>query len=485
MTKKEKRNLVKGFLALFLLAGIYSALLLWQRGEQEKQVQKEMQEVQEKTLLSLDTKKIRQIRISQEEEVLLEKTGEGYGSPDDPYFKADENRMKRMEEDLAELEMSRKLTDPGDLADYGLASPKLAITVTMEDGEEHQIRVGNHSDSRKELYIQVDDPDEVYLTSAALDEHFSGSLNQLAAYEDFPVIQARLIREIRVERESDPYLLTTPGDDTCTVTDAAGSEELADVSLVGTIQMNLSNLSWLRNVEYNCTDPAIYGLDEPKVTIRIVRSASGKGNPEREETVLFLGDRDDSGNYYASLSSSTQVHVIRGEYLEALAEGASGSFRSKNYSFVSIGDLDHLDVKMNGETYMLRRVSEDGRQTDDALTWYVDDVQVSKDAFTDFYYACVSVTAQERLDTVPEETGESLLELHYYLTDGTEKQILYYPGDQNFCTVIYDNGTKAASTNRLYVSTMLESFDRLVSEADQEPSKNEGKEPGDEVFTGN
>ena len=67
------------------------------------------------------------------------------------------------------------------------------------------------------------------------------------------------------------------------------------------------------------------------------------------------------------------------------------------------------------------------------------------------------------LDTVPENTGEPELALHYYLTDGTEKIIQYYPADQNFYTVIYEDGTKAAHTNRLYVNTMAENLETLLA----------------------
>ena len=93
----------------------------------------------------------------------------------------------------------------------------------------------------------------------------------------------------------------------------------------------------------------------------------------------------------------------------------------------------------------------------------MDDKTVQKELFTDFYYACVSVTAQERLDNVPETPGEPELTLHYYLTDGSEKIIRYYPADQNFYTVVYEDDTKAAHTNRLYVNTMVENLETLLA----------------------
>ena len=45
-----------------------------------------------------------------------------------------------------------------------------------------------------------------------------------------------------------------------------------------------------------------------------------------------------------------------------------------------------------------------------------------------------------------------------------DEEITYYEEDQNFYTVVYEDGTKAAHTNKLYVKTMTEKLDRLLEE---------------------
>ena len=57
---------------------------------------------------------------------------------------------------------------------------------------------------------------------------------------------------------------------------------------------------------------------------------------------------------------------------------------------------------------------------------------------------------------------EPALSLHYELNDGSAKDITYYKADQNFYTVVYENGTKAASTNKLYVNIMLDDLKKLA-----------------------
>ena len=73
----------------------------------------------------------------------------------------------------------------------------------------------------------------------------------------------------------------------------------------------------------------------------------------------------------------------------------------------------------------------------------------------------------DRPGTSGERAGrnrDEALKLVYTLTDGSKKEITYYEEDQNFYTVIYEDGTKAAHTNKLYVKTMTEKLDRLLEE---------------------
>lgn len=460
MTKQEKKHLQQGLAVVLALALIYAGESFWVNHRQDARTQ-QLQKVQEDALLlSLKPEEIRQITFGIESQVELEQTEAGWGSPADPLFTADPAAVSRMIKDLTELTASRRLGEVSDPAAYGLASPQNEITVRMKDGSSHQILVGNHSDSSRELYIRVDGSDEVSLTKALLDAHFSGDLNSLAAYEAFPEILPETIREISVEKKKGSFILKTPGDDNCTVAGIPGEERRADVGLAGKVQSDLANCTWLSNLEYHCMDLSVYGLAEPSAKIGITCETS-----EGEETVsLLLGDRDASGNYYVMQGESSQVHTVRGEYLEGLAEAEAQSFWSRNYSFVSIGDLAYLEVTIDQETHTLRRVSENGLQDGNHLTWFVDDREVSGEAFKKFYYDCVSVTAQERLPQVPEDPGTPELTLRYFLTDGTEKQLDYYPTDQNFDTVVYDGGESAASVNRLYVNAMQDSGRALLQE---------------------
>lgn len=455
MTKKNIRTLLMGVVVLLLFGGIYLGVTMYTANTEKKQYEEAKKKAENAIVLSLDTTKLNRIAFPGDEgEIVFICENGVWGSPGDPEFQMNASRLNLMLGDFKALTATRTITRAEKPEQYGLGENARKVTVTDTDGKETSLFVGIRNSSSQGLYFQTEEnSDTVYMTTAALDEHFFGTLKDYAVYEKFPEMDPATMRMFRVEKR-DPYLLDMPGDDKCTVTDGEGNTQPANLNLVGTMQQNLSRVIWVRNVEYHCTDPGLYGLEEPRAEIEIACEGS---DGEMTSFTLFVGDQDESGDYYVCLNDSAEVHTVGQEYLKDFVENKASGFWSLTYSFVSIGDLEAMEVTMGAETHRMEREDE----TADTL-WLVDGKTADKELFTDFYYACVSVTAQERLEEIPQTEGRPALELHYYLADGTEKTIRYYEYDQNFYTVIYDNGTKAAHTNKLYVNTMLENMETMI-----------------------
>lgn len=460
MSKKNKKTLLVGgvLLGILLLALLAVTLLTGQM--EKKQQEKDEKEAAAAIVLSLPEKDIQSIAFAGEDgEIRIQQEDGGWVNALDSY-PLQGSRMKLLTGDLAALRAERTLENITALSDYGLEKPAQTITVTMQDGKTHQLLVGARNTTNKQLYFQLaDDTQTVYLTDTALDSHFSGRVQDFAAYEDFPYIEPSSMREFDVQKEENSYVLTMTGDDQCSVTGDDGLTQPANLTTLGVMQNNISYISWVRHMEYDCKDLSLYGLDDPQCTLKITYEEG----EEKKILTIYIGDQDENDNYYVRLNDSAEVSTVREEYLMDLVENQATSFWSLTYSFVSISDLKKLTVTAEGETHTLeyvRVVNEDGTDTEQ---WIFDGDEVEKDLFTRFYYDCVSVTAQERMESVPEDPGEPSLSLHYELNDGTTKDITYYKADQNFYTVIYENGTKAASTNKLYVNTMLEDLKKLAS----------------------
>ena len=488
MSKKKKRKLLVMLAAVICLALAYAAEVRYLARRQEKLARSEEKKAEDLLRLSIPEEEIRSIRFSGEKgEITFVQDQGKWTAPDDVFFEMDPDSIGRLLGDLRELKAQRVLPAEKDLSKFGLDPPAQTVEITLKTRqagsgkakETVQLYIGARNDSSHELYAATSlAPEEIFLTKTALDEHFSGSLERFALYEEAPVFREENIRGIAVEKKEDSFTLVTPGDNTCTVTDAAGETQSADVTKAGAVLQNLSHLMWLANLAYHVKDPQdlkSYGLDEPQAVIRVkqVRSQDKGAEPtdaqpadtgaeDAKTDVLLIGSEDENGNYYVQLENSSQVHSIRGEYLRALAEGTARDFWNLSYSFVSVSDLDHLEVTKDGKTLSLQRIARDGKQDDEHVVWMADEREVTKEVFTRFYYACASMTIQERISPVPEYREEPALSLTYYLKDGSEKQMCYYPEDQNFYIVVYEEGTKAGRVNRLHVQEMFDSLEALI-----------------------
>lgn len=459
MSKKNKKTLLVGGVLLGILLLALLAVTVF-TGQMERKQQEDSEKEEAKAIvLSLPEKDIKSIVFTGDDgEICMEQDDTGWVNAQD-HYPLQGSRMKLLTDDLAALRAERTLENITELSQYGLDQPSQTITVTMREGKIYQLLVGKKNTTNKQLYFQLaEDPETVYLTGTALDSHFSGRVQDFASYEEFPYIEPSSMREFDVQKAEKSYVLTMTGDDQCSVTGDDGVTQLANLNTLGVMQNNISYISWARHMEYDCKDMAVYGLDNPQCTLKITYEEGG----ENEILTIYIGGQDEDDNYYVRLNDSTEVNTVREEYLMDLVENQASSFWSLTYSFVSISDLKKLTVTADGESHTLqynREVKEDGSDTEQ---WLFDGADVDKDSFTRFYYDCVSVTAQERLESVPEDLGEAALELHYELNDGTTKDIAYYKADQNFYTVVYENGTKAASTNKLYVNAMLEDLESLL-----------------------
>ena len=461
MSQKNKKTLVIAVVALAVLLVAWLGVSTMTRHMKEKQESEAADQAATLAILSLPENDIAAISYPGDDgEIHLEQKNGQWTNAEDGHVLTG-SRMKLLTDDLAALTAERVIEDVTDLTTYGLADSARTINITMQDGTQYALVCGDKNTTTNELYVQLaSDKTKVYLTKTALDSHFSGRVQALAAYDTFPYIEPSTMREFDVEKPENSYILTMTGDDQCSVTGDDGVTQLANLTALGSVQQNISYISWVRNMEYDCKDMAAYGLKNPQCTLKITY---GDGDA-RKETTLYIGDQDSYGDYYVRVDDSTQISTVHDEYLSDIVNGQATSFWSLTYSFVSISDLDKLTVTVDGAEHTLQYQAEETTEEGQSLgeSWLFDGKNVDKELFNKFYYDCVSVTAQERMDTVPADPGNAVMKLTYTLKDGSTKEITYYPGDQNFYTVIYENGTKAGSTNKLYVNQMLEDLKQLA-----------------------
>ncbi len=93
----------------------------------------------------------------------------------------DDEVIAGIPEAAAVVNAQRKLADSAEsLANYGLDNPEITIKVTLKNGEEYTISIGNATSIDSGRYIQVSGDDAIYLSESGYEETFDTSTTYFA-----------------------------------------------------------------------------------------------------------------------------------------------------------------------------------------------------------------------------------------------------------------------------------------------------------------
>ena len=199
MSQKNKKTLVIAVVALAVLLVAWLGVSTMTRHMKEKQENEAADQAATLAILSLPENDIAAISYPGDDgEIHLEQKNGQWTNAEDGHVLTG-SRMKLLTDDLAALTAERVIEDVTDLTTYGLADSARTINITMQDGTQYALVCGDKNTTTNELYVQLaSDKTKVYLTKTALDSHFSGRVQALAAYDTFPYIEPSTMREFDV-----------------------------------------------------------------------------------------------------------------------------------------------------------------------------------------------------------------------------------------------------------------------------------------------
>ncbi len=322
--KKRGITLIVGVLVICVLAGGYFGL----RSYNERQEEADAEAAAGETIVQIDPDSIEEVSFYiGEEEVSFVLGEEDWLKADDEEFPVKSTALQSAMNQLSPLSAVRTLTEPEDLSEYGFDDPQQVFSFTDQDGSTTILTIGDTNSLTGDDYLMVnEDESVVYTISSGLRGSFYDDLYDYAVSEDLPNIQASNVTGITVSSsEGDGYDLRL----TDAVWMADGQEANAD--LANELTSAAASLSYKGYYEYNCTDPAAYGLDDPSWVLTItwqepVETEEEEEEPATEEeteeetqtetetqydvydVTFFIGGSDDEGNYYVQMEGSAEVH---------------------------------------------------------------------------------------------------------------------------------------------------------------------------------
>jgi hypothetical protein len=312
------------------------------------ELERAAEEEKKETLFTFETKDVTSVALSTSDRRIELKKSEGKWRLTAPLeADADETSVDNLVKAIAECEVKRKLEDvPEDLTPYGLGDGSITVRVTLASGELPEIKVGKTTPVGFSTYVKRADKPEIFLTGSAFRSGMDKQVKDLRdkkilAFDDAQVEEIALggtDRDVLLKKSDGKWNLERPG------------PYAADAA---TVQSFLTNLKGLRATDFPSETPenlAEYGLDTPRLTVRVSAGAAGK------PIVLLVGkEKDDDKDVFVKVADRPTVYAVGSWVVRDLDKGPN-DFRDKTLFAFAKDDAGAIELSRgDGETFVLKR----------------------------------------------------------------------------------------------------------------------------------
>jgi hypothetical protein len=255
---------------LLILAAVVIAVLAYiLLVERHRPTSEEARKEAEKVLRDFDRDEVAGIVIDRGgARVRLEKVGEDWRLREPLDFPADSSRVSSTLGSVANLTVDRRLaSDEVDPAQYGLDEPTAELTLTMADGGERVIAVGDEMPLESTRALRVDDGAEIVIASGWFVSDLEREVDDWRSRDVIDFMENDIasidiesgVDSIRAVRLDDEWQLLRP------------LADMADGDHLGSL---ISDLRSMRIEEFldDGSDPGELGLDLPEYELTVIRA---------------------------------------------------------------------------------------------------------------------------------------------------------------------------------------------------------------------
>lgn len=536
--KKKTVKLVSAVVILGVLCAAYEGVNFYVTSQEEKETEENDTSVD---LVSLEADDITAVSFTADQnEVEFDKKDDSWTEKSDANFPVNQDTVDSAVKGVASLTADQEISDVEDMSQYDLDNPQNTITLTTADGDT-SLQIGMES-SNNQYYVKKEDDDKnVYLVSSSSIEPFMGTLYDFAESGTFPSVTSATITDVKVDKENS-YELTQDADNLFWNVSDGKTTEKADTTKAGTVTSAVGSLAYDKFVDYNCTDDSKYGFDDPYAVITVkyteeeaVESdedseadendseatdeaatdtsedadASDEDSSEDEQETqtvektltIYVGD-ETGDDRYVKVDDSKEVYTITKDSLTDILDSTMSDFYNLSVSYVSVNDLDSLEVQSAEGDHTINIVTEtvkaeDEDTTDDTdsdttdesstetsdesstdtdssdesssddeeetttTTYKLDGEDLDESTFTTFYNKLINMTAQERLTEEYTPEGDPAYTFIFKDKDGKETTVKYYEYDTNFYAAVVED--KVYLVNKMNVKDLDEAYQKMVN----------------------
>jgi hypothetical protein len=341
---------VRSFLVLLvLLAGLGGyALYEYQRGPTDNGDKRNK-------VFTVESDKIEEITIKAEagDTTTLKKTGSNWQIVQPLTADTDGGEVTGILTNLSSLEVQRVIDEnPGDLAEYGLAQPRIEITFKA-DGKEHRLQIGRKTPPGTDLYAKLADQKRVFLVSSYIDSTFNKTTFALRdktvlkldrdKVDTLAIITPK--RTVRFSKADGEWKMTEP------------VKARADFTTVDGIVSRVNTLQMKSIVSDAVTDD---GLDKPEATIQL-----GSGS---SQATLVLGKGAGDGAVYAKDQSRPLILTIDSAIVAEVTKDA-GEYRQKDLFDARTFNSTRLEIVAGSQAIAFEKTKTKDKDGKDEEKW--------------------------------------------------------------------------------------------------------------------
>ena len=311
------------------------------------------------------------------------------------------------------------------------------------------------------------------------------------------------------------------------------SDEDVDVADAEAVENENTDETADDNVEAEDTD-VTESDDEAGVETADTESAESSedseedSEPETEmvdrELVIQVGDQSSDGGRYVRVNDSNEIYTISEDSLDTFLGKTNADFWDLTVSYLSVNNLDTLDVNYGGEDYIVNvsretsedenietsddetededttdsassdaadgndveesaaantsssdLTNEDTENTDDSsstasttnsasvtLSYTLNGKALDSTTFTTFYNKLINMTAQKRLTDEFKSNADPEMTVKFTDIDGNEMEVKYYSYDTNYYAAVINK--KVYLVNKMTVKELFQAFESVTGE---------------------
>lgn len=475
--KKKTVKLVSAVVVLGVLCAAYEGVNYYVTSQEEKETEENDTSVD---LVSLEADDITAVSFTADQnEVEFDKKDDSWTEKSDANFPVNQDTVDSAVKGVASLTADQEISDVEDMSQYDLDNPQNTITLTTADGDT-SLQIGMESSNNQYYVKKADDDKNVYLVSSTSIEPFMGTLYDFAESGTFPSVTSATITDVKVDKENS-YELTQDADNLFWNVSDGKTTEKADTTKAGTVTSAVGSLAYDKFVDYNCTDDSKYGFDNPYAVITVKYTEDEQETQKVEKTLtIYVGD-ETGDDRYVKVDDSKEVYTITKDSLTDILDSTMSDFYNLTVSYVSVNDLDSLEVQsadgdhtINIVTETVKAEDEDTTDTDSSdesssddeeetttTTYKLDGEDLDESTFTTFYNKLINMTAQERLTEEYTPEGDPAYTFIFKDTDGKETTVKYYEYDTNFYAAVVED--KVYLVNKMNVKDLDEAYQKMVN----------------------